>query len=141
MKTLIACVAAACAISLTGCNTMSGLGRDIERGGEKIQDASAKVRADWRAARDRNERDYDTARGACTTGTAAERDACRDRARRAYVARMNESRSTYRRSELRAQSDEDRREEAYEAARERCDALPWAEEDRCVAEARARYRR
>jgi entericidin B len=26
------------AMTLAGCNTMSGMGRDIERGGEKIQD-------------------------------------------------------------------------------------------------------
>ncbi len=27
---------------LTGCNTMNGLGKDVERGGEKVQDASKK---------------------------------------------------------------------------------------------------
>ncbi|HEY7086722.1 MAG TPA: entericidin A/B family lipoprotein [Tepidisphaeraceae bacterium] len=26
--------------TMTGCNTMKGAGRDIERGGEKIQDAA-----------------------------------------------------------------------------------------------------
>jgi entericidin B len=25
-------------ITLAGCNTMSGMGRDVERGGEKLQD-------------------------------------------------------------------------------------------------------
>ena len=28
--------------ALAGCNTMHGLGQDIERGGEKIQDKSAR---------------------------------------------------------------------------------------------------
>lgn len=27
---------------LSGCNTMSGLGKDVERGGEKVQDAAKK---------------------------------------------------------------------------------------------------
>jgi len=27
--------------TVTGCNTMSGVGRDIERGGEKIQEKAA----------------------------------------------------------------------------------------------------
>ncbi|MBC7512917.1 MAG: entericidin A/B family lipoprotein [Herminiimonas sp.] len=27
---------------LSGCNTMSGMGKDIERGGEKVQNASGK---------------------------------------------------------------------------------------------------
>jgi predicted small secreted protein len=30
----------ACLFTLAGCNTMEGAGRDIERGGEKIQDAA-----------------------------------------------------------------------------------------------------
>ncbi|RJF99085.1 entericidin, EcnA/B family [Noviherbaspirillum saxi] len=29
-------------IGLTACNTMSGMGRDIERGGEKVQGAAEK---------------------------------------------------------------------------------------------------
>ncbi len=28
--------------AITGCNTMQGLGQDIERGGEKIQDKAAR---------------------------------------------------------------------------------------------------
>lgn len=28
--------------AIAGCNTMSGLGQDIERGGEKIQDKAAR---------------------------------------------------------------------------------------------------
>src|SRR5665811_2072891 len=97
--------AGAFAFSLTACNTIAGAGKDIERGGEKIQDASYKVRADWRNARERHEHDYDAARTACTSGTDAQRDACRDRARADYVARMNEERATYHRREMRSESD------------------------------------
>ena len=85
MKKLIAiAVSGAFALALAGCNTIQGAGKDIERGGEKIQDASIKVRNDWRAARDKNDRDYEAARGSCTTGTDAQRDACRDKARADY---------------------------------------------------------
>ncbi len=28
--------------ALSGCNTMNGMGKDIERGGEKVQNASGK---------------------------------------------------------------------------------------------------
>lgn len=28
--------------SLTGCNTFRGIGQDVERGGEKVQDAATK---------------------------------------------------------------------------------------------------
>lgn len=141
MNTWIASLAAVCAISLAGCNTIAGAGRDIERGGEKVQDAAQKVRSDWRNARDRNDQQYETARASCGTGSEAQRDACRDRARADYNARMSESRAAYRRNELRNESEEDRREEAYEAAREKCNAFRGAEEDRCVADARSRYRR
>jgi predicted small secreted protein len=141
MKTLIGCLAAACAIALAGCNTMAGMGRDIERGGEKIQDASAKARADWRAARDRHERDYDNARTGCNSGTDAQRESCRERARAAYIARIHQSRDTYVRSGVRPESEEDRREEAYEIAREKCEAFHGVEEDRCIDDVRARFRR
>lgn len=141
MKISIALLAAAFAVSLTGCNTMAGAGRDIERGGQKLTDTANKVRADWRAARDRNEGEYETARAACTTGTDSQREVCRERARNAYIARMNEARTTYHRSDLRAQSEEDRQEEAYEAARERCDTLRGADEDRCITDARRRFGR
>src|SRR6185295_8452500 len=57
MKQLIALVAAVFAVSLAGCNTMAGAGRDIAKGGQKIEDAAYKTRADWRIARDRNERE------------------------------------------------------------------------------------
>lgn len=31
------------ALTLTGCNTMRGFGRDVERGGERVQDAAGNV--------------------------------------------------------------------------------------------------
>jgi predicted small secreted protein len=43
MKTLLTMMALVAWIALlAGCNTMHGLGTDIERGGEKIQDKSGK---------------------------------------------------------------------------------------------------
>jgi predicted small secreted protein len=45
-KALVALVLAGALVSmgaLSACNTVSGAGRDIERGGEKIQDASKDV--------------------------------------------------------------------------------------------------
>lgn len=34
------------ALTVTGCNTIEGAGKDIERGGEKLQDAAAKKKSD-----------------------------------------------------------------------------------------------
>jgi predicted small secreted protein len=142
MKTWMALIGTgAIALSLAGCNTIAGAGKDIERGGEKIQDASLKVRSDWRNARDSDERGYDAARAACNSGSEGQRDACRDRARADYTAKLDAERARYHRKEMRSESEEDRREDAYEAARNTCDALRGDAEDRCVADARARYRR
>ena len=33
----------AMALALSGCNTMRGFGRDVERGGERVQDAAGNV--------------------------------------------------------------------------------------------------
>lgn len=41
MLMLVAMTIGSPLLLLTGCNTMQGAGRDIERGGEKIQDEAA----------------------------------------------------------------------------------------------------
>ena len=141
MKSLIAlAVAAAFGISVSGCNTIAGAGKDVARGGEKIQDASVKVRNEWREWRTGHERDYDSARERCSSGTDAERDACRDRVRAEYRTRWTDGRTKYRRAEMRSTTEQERMEDAYEAARDACYALRGADEDRCLADARAKYR-
>ena len=40
-KKLLFCFAVLSSIALTACNTMQGAGRDIERGGQKIQEEAA----------------------------------------------------------------------------------------------------
>ncbi|MCC6533838.1 MAG: entericidin A/B family lipoprotein [Burkholderiales bacterium] len=44
MKTLLAVLAAAFFATLAGCNTIEGAGRDLERGGEKVQDTARDVK-------------------------------------------------------------------------------------------------
>lgn len=41
--TLVLTVVLALSAALAGCNTMRGFGRDVERGGERVQDASTDV--------------------------------------------------------------------------------------------------
>ena len=43
MKTLLARLMSSAFIILAGCNTVAGAGKDIERGGEKVQDAARDV--------------------------------------------------------------------------------------------------
>jgi predicted small secreted protein len=40
----IAILLALAALGLTACNTMQGVGEDIERGGEKLQDSAKKAK-------------------------------------------------------------------------------------------------
>jgi entericidin B len=42
MKKLIAVMGVLVVMGLTGCNTMRGMGKDVERGGEKVQDAASR---------------------------------------------------------------------------------------------------
>jgi predicted small secreted protein len=44
MKRIVALVLLG--MALAGCNTMSGMGRDIERGGEKLQDQAHETQQD-----------------------------------------------------------------------------------------------
>lgn len=43
MKTLLALLTSSVFVVLAGCNTVAGAGKDIERGGEKVQDAAQDV--------------------------------------------------------------------------------------------------
>ena len=45
MKKLIAAMGILVIVGLTGCNTMRGMGQDVERGGEKVQDAATRQQA------------------------------------------------------------------------------------------------
>ena len=142
MKTVISLIAAgAFGLSLSACNTISGAGKDVAAGGQKIQDASAKVRGEWRDWRARHDSDYDTTRTTCMSGGEAQREACREKARADFRARLDEARMKYRRAEMRSESEQERMEDAYEAARDACYPLRGADEDRCLVDARAKYRR
>ncbi len=44
IRKVIALACAVVTVLLTACNTIQGAGRDIERGGEKIQDAAEKAK-------------------------------------------------------------------------------------------------
>ncbi|MEO7761161.1 MAG: entericidin A/B family lipoprotein [Casimicrobiaceae bacterium] len=137
MKTLISLAAAAAlGLSLSACNTMSGVGKDVAAGGEKIQDASAKVRGEWRDWRARHDNDYDGARGTCGAGSDADRAACRDRIRAEYRAKNEEARARYHRAEMKSMTERERMEDAYETARDSCYSMRGADEDRCLAHAK-----
>ena len=44
-KVLLLLAATAALVSLSACNTIHGAGQDIEKGGEKVQDAADKTKA------------------------------------------------------------------------------------------------
>lgn len=48
MKTLLAMLMSSVFAVLAGCNTVEGVGKDLERGGEKVQDKSQDVKEDMR---------------------------------------------------------------------------------------------
>ncbi len=43
MKTIFALLMSSLFVVLTGCNTVAGAGKDLERGGEKVQDTAKDV--------------------------------------------------------------------------------------------------
>ena len=45
-KRIVALIVLGASVALTGCNTMAGMGRDIERGGQKMQEGSRDVQQD-----------------------------------------------------------------------------------------------
>jgi len=103
--------------------------------------AERQARREYRDALDRAETDFQAARAACTQAAEDQRESCRDQARSTYRIRRADARASYRSSAGHdTESNEDRREREYAAARERCDAYRGEAEDRCVEDARALYR-
>jgi entericidin B len=41
-RKLLVILMTACLAGLAGCNTMSGVGKDVQKGGEKLEDAAEK---------------------------------------------------------------------------------------------------
>ena len=140
MKALISLAAvAALAASISGCNTVSGLGRDVSAGGQAVSNTANNVRSEWREWRHRHDSEYETARSACAGGSEEQREACRERVRADYRTKMAEARNRYHRAEMRSESERDRMEDAYESARDSCYALRGGDEDRCLTDVRTRY--
>lgn len=48
MKTLLAMLMTSVFAVMVGCNTVEGAGKDLERGGEKVQDTAQDVKEDMR---------------------------------------------------------------------------------------------
>lgn len=42
MKTVIALILTSLSLLLTGCNTVAGVGKDVQRGGQVLEDAAKK---------------------------------------------------------------------------------------------------
>ena len=138
MKALISLAAvAAIAATLSGCNTVAGMGRDVSATGQGVSNAAYNVRSEYREWRHRHDSEYEAARSACAGGTEDQREACRDRIRADYRTRMAEGRGRYNRDAMRAENDRDRQWDLYEKARDTCYQLKGAEEDRCIADMRA----
>jgi predicted small secreted protein len=139
MKTCITLLLGACIALVSGCSTIQGAGQDIERTGEKVSAAANAARVALHQAISSAEEQYRRDLARCDTLAEDQRAACRSRARVAYTQRRDEARATYRAESQRSSFRDDSNEEAYEAARDRCDRLSGADEDRCIREARASY--
>ena len=139
MKALISLAAVAViGATLSGCNTVAGVGKDVSATGQGVQNAAYKVRAEWREWRNRHDTDYETRRGACAGATEADRETCRAGIRAEFRAKMAEARAKFKRDQMLAQDDRDRAWDSYERARDTCYELRGAEEDRCIADVRSK---
>ena len=140
MKALISLAAvAALGLTVSGCNTVAGMGRDVSASGQAVSNTAYNVRSEWRQWRHRHDSEYEAARSACAGGTEDQREACRERVRADYRTKMAEARNRYHRAEMRAETERDRLEDQYESARDACYALRGSDEDRCLTDVNSRY--
>ena len=131
MKVLTACLFGASALVMSGCNTMEGAGKDVSRGGEKVQNAAHRASNALRNSFERADVAYREGRARCASLPAADqRAACRDQARQEYYARRTEARTTYR-------TEDERLEQQYRLDYDKC--YNAGDNEQCYAETRTRY--
>jgi predicted small secreted protein len=116
---------------LSGCYTMQGAGKDVERTGEAIQSTARAASEALHNAISRLEAEYKIATQTCAGLPDAQREACRAQARAEYRAQRAAARAAYQR-EAAVGDAEDQEFSAYAAARDRCEALQDADEQRCI---------
>ena len=131
MKVLTTLLCGATALMMAGCNTMEGAGKDVSRGGEKMQNAAQRASNALRNAFERNDLAYREGRAKCASLPAGDqRTACRDKARQEYYARRTEARTAYR-------TEDERLEQEYRTNYDKCYAA--GDDERCYEEVRTIY--
>ena len=130
MKAITALFCCLSALIMAGCNTMEGAGKDVSRGGEKVQNLAHRAHNGLRNAFERNDLAYREARAKCASLPADQRSACRDTARQEYYARRTEARNTYR-------AEDERLERDYRTSYDKCYSA--GDDERCYQDVRTIY--
>jgi predicted small secreted protein len=125
---------------LSGCNTMEGAGKDVERTGEAIQSTARAASEALHNAISRIEAEYEIATQRCGGLPEPDREACRAQARAEYRAHREAARVAYQRAATVGDA-EDQAFSAYAMERDRCEALQGGDERRCINTAVAHYAR
>ena len=125
---------------LSGCYTMQGAGKDVERTGEAIESTARAASEALHEAISRIEAEYRIATQTCAGLPELEREACRAQARAEYRAQRAAARADYQRAAA-VGDPEDQAFSAYAMERDRCEALQDADEELCISAVVVRYAR
>jgi hypothetical protein len=144
------------------CDGLSGNAKDIcmaqAKGAQKVAKADLEARqkgtpkAHYDARVAKADADYEVAKEKCDEYSGNSKDVCAKDAKTALTrakadakvereSREASKRNVDRTAEVRREAGSDVRDAEYKAAVERCDALSGDAKDRCVADAKARFRR
>ena len=133
------------------CSQLAGAGRTlcfveaktVER--KAMADAEARYRgtdsARVQATIEWAEADFDLAKAKCDARAGNDRDVCIKEAKAAEVRTKAEAIANEKIATIRRDTRDDVRAAEYDVAIEKCDALAGAAKDRCVADAKANYRK
>lgn len=131
------------------CKSMKGNAEDVCVAEAKAAEKKAKAQAEADHKGDVKshqqarivaaEADYDVAKAKCDAKKGNEKDVCIKEAKAAETRAKADAKADRKAQGAMNDAKEDKREAAYKAAKEKCDALSGNAEDRCVAEAKAKF--
>jgi hypothetical protein len=102
---------------------------------DKKGDEKSRAKARTAAA----EADYDVAKARCGAKKGNEKDVCLKEAKADLTRAKADAKADHKATDAKADAKQDTRDAEYKVAKEKCDALKGDAEDKCMAQAKARF--
>jgi len=102
--------------------------------------AEKAAKDDYKATVKHADDNYKVAKDACKAKSGNDKDVCMKEAKATYTKAKADAKATRKTRDAHADASEDKMKASYAVAKEKCDAMSGDPKDRCIKEAKARYK-